>query len=681
MGFALADRVRETSTTTGLGALTLAGALPSFRTFGATYATGDTAYLAIVNRDVANEWEISLCTKQADGTWTRGAVLSGTNGAATVNFSAGTKDVTVAYPAAKAVVHDPNGDVAITRNIAVGGTLNVVAGTTGFAMGDVPGRRRIVTSGATFVFLTDANGYASAQIGAIAAAGNIYPAADNATDLGISGTNRFRHLFLYGDVYSASLGVADFGAFVAHAQPFAHSASKTALAGSGTGQGQWWSWGPNTGSVGTFAWIDRSSDGSVGSTRMLLNLSGLGIETGLYALTDNTYDVGAVSSVRFRDLYLARKIQALSNAVAIEYANDAVSPRLQSYLSRTLYINEIGNPVTIGSSGVPTVTTMWGDLGVTRTMLVGGAPPTFGYIRLWAGGTTVADAATSYAASMFIGGFLQPVHATGDSLLGFSNNVTFDRQGATSLQTFGFRSSPAVTGSGTIVGHYHYYADATSFATVRYAFYSAGDPSIFADVRALTDNAYDLGSSGANRFRNLYLAKDIWLIQAFSASAGRIRWGTNTSTGALIYSPFAASLYFKNGDESADADLYAGTISASKDLYGANGQARVQWKSTSAVGAGATAITPHVTNAMSGLVMVGGAKNDFTNNRFSELVWFSAANAGGPGIVQVIAGTTLNEGAPAARTYSITGDQLTLSMASGAYDIYATLWAGGFFPH
>jgi hypothetical protein len=93
-----ADRVRETSTTTGTGALTLAGAVAGFRTFGSVLANGDTAYYVVAHRD-ADEWEVGLGTWGTGGILTRTTVLSSSNAGALVNFSAGTKDVHLTIPA------------------------------------------------------------------------------------------------------------------------------------------------------------------------------------------------------------------------------------------------------------------------------------------------------------------------------------------------------------------------------------------------------------------------------------------------------------------------------------------------------------------------------------------------------------------------------------------------------
>jgi hypothetical protein len=99
----LADRCRETSTTTGTGTLSLAGAVSSFRTLVAGIGTGNQCYYAIVN-GAAAEWEVGIgtVTDATPDTLSRTTVLSSSNAGALVNFSAGTKDVFVTLPASAA---------------------------------------------------------------------------------------------------------------------------------------------------------------------------------------------------------------------------------------------------------------------------------------------------------------------------------------------------------------------------------------------------------------------------------------------------------------------------------------------------------------------------------------------------------------------------------------------------
>lgn len=96
MAFVSASRVKETSTTTGTGNLTLDGAVSKFRAFSAVYANNDTFSYSIVHSGAA-EWEVGIGTYvSATPAIARTTVLASSNAGALVNFSEGTKDVFVA---------------------------------------------------------------------------------------------------------------------------------------------------------------------------------------------------------------------------------------------------------------------------------------------------------------------------------------------------------------------------------------------------------------------------------------------------------------------------------------------------------------------------------------------------------------------------------------------------------
>jgi len=113
MALVVADRVKETTTSTGTGAVSLGGAEPNFRAFSSVLSDADTTYYAIIdNNNLA--FEVGLGTYASSGnTITRTTVLSSSNSNSAVNFSAGTKDVILTYPADKSVVEEANGEVSI----------------------------------------------------------------------------------------------------------------------------------------------------------------------------------------------------------------------------------------------------------------------------------------------------------------------------------------------------------------------------------------------------------------------------------------------------------------------------------------------------------------------------------------------------------------------------------------
>jgi hypothetical protein len=108
MALVLADRVQETSTTTGTGTLTLAGAVSGYQTFSAGIGNGNTCYYTIQSDTGA--WEVGVGTVGA-GTLARTTLISSSTGSA-VSFS-GTLTVFVTYPAEKAIYQDAAGNTYV----------------------------------------------------------------------------------------------------------------------------------------------------------------------------------------------------------------------------------------------------------------------------------------------------------------------------------------------------------------------------------------------------------------------------------------------------------------------------------------------------------------------------------------------------------------------------------------
>ena len=92
MPYINADRIKETTTTTGTGAITLAGAVSGFRRFSSVMAIGDTCTYSVVSATLT-ESEAGIGTYSALNTLTRTTVQSSSNANAAVVFSAGIKNV------------------------------------------------------------------------------------------------------------------------------------------------------------------------------------------------------------------------------------------------------------------------------------------------------------------------------------------------------------------------------------------------------------------------------------------------------------------------------------------------------------------------------------------------------------------------------------------------------------
>jgi len=187
MALILADRVKETSTTTGNGVFTLAGATTGFQSF-AIVGNGNTTFYCIAGQGTS-EWEVGIGTYASAGTTlTRTTVLS--NSSATqpsaLSFAAGTKDVFVTYPSEKSVNLDASGNAtALGTPVAFTGT-NITGTATAFTASNVTTNANLTgeatSSGSNAVTLTNSavigkviTGYVSGA-GAVSAADTLLQA-------------------------------------------------------------------------------------------------------------------------------------------------------------------------------------------------------------------------------------------------------------------------------------------------------------------------------------------------------------------------------------------------------------------------------------------------------------------------------------------------------------------------
>ena len=122
MALTLKDRVKETTTTTGTGAFSLAGAVSGYQSFS-VIGNGNTTYYCAVG---GTQWEVGIGTYTAAGTsLSRDTILASSTGSI-INFSAGTKDIFVVYPAGKSVYQDASGTITGTIIVA---TTGIFGGT------------------------------------------------------------------------------------------------------------------------------------------------------------------------------------------------------------------------------------------------------------------------------------------------------------------------------------------------------------------------------------------------------------------------------------------------------------------------------------------------------------------------------------------------------------------------
>jgi hypothetical protein len=96
MAFVINDRVKETTSTTGTGTVTLSGAATGFQSFSSGIGSSNSTYYTIA---LGNQFEVGIGTLTNATTFTRDSIITSTNSNTTVNFSAGVKDIFCALPA------------------------------------------------------------------------------------------------------------------------------------------------------------------------------------------------------------------------------------------------------------------------------------------------------------------------------------------------------------------------------------------------------------------------------------------------------------------------------------------------------------------------------------------------------------------------------------------------------
>jgi len=140
MALVIKDRVKETTTTTGTGTYTLAGAVSGFETFTANLSNSDTTYYVCTDN---TDFEVGLGTFTSSGTTlARTTILASSNSNNAVNWSSGTRSVFMTYPADKAVFEDASNNINgtfvgnITGNVT-GNTSGTAATVTGAAQTNI----------------------------------------------------------------------------------------------------------------------------------------------------------------------------------------------------------------------------------------------------------------------------------------------------------------------------------------------------------------------------------------------------------------------------------------------------------------------------------------------------------------------------------------------------------------
>jgi len=149
MALVINDRVKESTTTTGTGTVTLGGAIQGFETFLAGVGNSNTTYYCIV---LNAEFEVGLGTLASDSsTLARTTVISSSNSDSAVNFSSGTKFVFCCLPASKTTILDASNNLTLPGKLSMPDVTSgkiLVADGTSYEEVAVSGDVTIASSGA-----------------------------------------------------------------------------------------------------------------------------------------------------------------------------------------------------------------------------------------------------------------------------------------------------------------------------------------------------------------------------------------------------------------------------------------------------------------------------------------------------------------------------------------------------
>ena len=165
MALVIKDRVKETTTTTGTGTYTLAGAEVGFQSFS-TIGNGNTTYYTVTD---GGDWEVGIGTYTASGTTlARTTILSSSNSNNAVSWSVGEKFVFVTQPSSKASFLDASGNLPFADNskalFGSGSDLQISHnGSNSYITDNGQGKLILSTNGTAVDVYDNTNGHTMAQ--------------------------------------------------------------------------------------------------------------------------------------------------------------------------------------------------------------------------------------------------------------------------------------------------------------------------------------------------------------------------------------------------------------------------------------------------------------------------------------------------------------------------------------
>ena len=354
MALVIKDRVKETTTTTGTGTYTLAGAEVGFQSFSAI-GDGNTTYYSVTN--TAGNWEVGIGTYTASGTTlARTTILSSSNSNNAVDWATGEKLIFVTQPSSKASYLDASGNLNLSggtvdgRDVATDGVTadNALPKSGGQMTGNITmsgsqtvDGRDLSADGTKidFISVTQAVNLDEMEADLAALANGMVYKGDWAANSGsfpgsgVAQTGWFYYVTVAGTVNSVSFNVGD------NIVAITDNASSTTFAGN-------WSKHDNTAAV-------QSVVGLIGAITKTSLLTALNVEDGADVTdTTNVTDAGAVMDSEVTNL---AQVKAFDST---DYATSTQGTTADNAIPKT------GGTMT-GTLNVPTVD--FGDWTITES--------------------------------------------------------------------------------------------------------------------------------------------------------------------------------------------------------------------------------------------------------------------------------------------------------------------------
>jgi len=354
MALVIKDRVKETTTTTGTGTYTLAGAEVGFQSFSAI-GDGNTTYYSVTN--TAGNWEVGIGTYTASGTTlARTTILSSSNSNNAVNWIAGEKLIFVTQPSSKASYLDASGNLNLSggtvdgRDVATDGVTadNALPKAGGQMTGNITmsgsqtvDGRDLSADGTKidFISVTQAVNLDEMEADLAALANGMVYKGDWAANSGsfpgsgVAQTGWFYYVTVAGTVNSVSFNVGD------NIVAITDNASSTTFAGN-------WSKHDNTAAV-------QSVVGLIGAITKTSLLTALNVEDGA-DVTDTT-NVTAAGAVMDSEVTNLAQVKAFDST---DYATSTQGTTADNAIPKA------GGTMT-GTLNVPTVD--FGDWTITES--------------------------------------------------------------------------------------------------------------------------------------------------------------------------------------------------------------------------------------------------------------------------------------------------------------------------